>query len=206
MRNLHKAFMAVLVLCLLVAASPALGGGAIYLDMKPAIDSHVNYPNCSGCIAIERLELAGQVITPASPWVVTPPPGTQSLTLTKSKDGTSAAFSAAFATTQNQINAARKDPGNAAKDLPGSLGPARIRLFTYDVQGAVRRMDEYRIDSVTISSFTSTGFSETIVLGFKTISLGSPSVKAPTPSVDKKPTPSPPPPPMKQDVHKRRSG
>jgi type VI protein secretion system component Hcp len=96
------------------------------------------------------LKIGDQITLASNPWYVTPPPGVRSLTLTKNTDVSSPGLSNAFAWKTNSPF-------------------ARIRLVTLDNTGAVKRVYEYLLRDVVVSSFTVTPPTETLVLDFSNI-------------------------------------
>jgi hypothetical protein len=174
MKRQHFA-LKILALPLLVAATAR---GEIYLKSS-GIQGPVRVSGCPDCMNVQTIQIGGQVISASAPWVIAPPPGIRSIVLTRMTDSASSALSAAF----------------ASRTI---LGLTEIQVVFHDPRG-VPQAAVYYLHGPIITSFTSTGSQETIVLGFSRVELSGQGVKIPTVV----PTPPPTAPPRELQRTKR---
>jgi type VI protein secretion system component Hcp len=109
-------------------------------------------PSNLGWIAIATLQLGSQTIAANGWWYITPPPGVQTITLTKQADSASAGLSAAFASKQ-------------------TFSTVTIRLCSVKVNGTDAPAKGYILQNAVLSSFTASAGSEKLVLSFKGLSM-----------------------------------
>lgn len=157
----HHFKTVVAVPCLLVAlallsATPAQAEIFVRLD-KPygggAVPRDPLFGQWSGWIRVTSLNFGGQVVQASAPWHITPPAGVHSITLTKNTDASTPGLSALYASKR-------------------SVGLVLIDLVWLDARGIVRKVDEYRAANATLSSFTATPPTETLILEFASIVIG----------------------------------
>jgi type VI protein secretion system component Hcp len=116
-------------------------------------------------ITVATLQLGNQTTPSPGWWYITPPPGVQTITLTRNPDASSPGFSAAFA---------------AHRTFPTVI----IHLCDLDMKGAPAAPKGYTLHNAQVSSLTVTPGLETVVLRFASLSGYSypPQVQPVTPS------------------------